>query len=160
MKRAALALGLLVLMAGWGCGQKEAAATASGSETAPVKAAAVSPKTASAPKPTAAKLPTTAKKAKPNPTPADLVQQVIVAADTKLKRGDAAGAVKLYNQAMRMDPKGHVPFQRLCVHYVKANPELALPHCREWFQREPDEPTKKGIVPILFQLKAKTAAKK
>jgi len=154
-------LATLVAVCTSGCGQDETKGSADKNPSPPSQAATpIAKKNVSPPPPKGTVAPPRAKPKAGAPTPAALVKQVIEAADTKLKRGDTAGAVKLYNQAMRMNPKGHVPFQRLCVHYTKANPDLALPHCREWFKREPHEPTKKGIVPILFKLKANAAAKK
>jgi len=161
MRSTTLFLGLLVAFVASGCGRGDVqtppqSEPAAESTKTPAKSAA--PAQPSAP---AKALPPSPSQAKGKaPTPADLIQQVIVAADTKMKKGDTAGAVKFYTQAMRMNPKGHVPFQRLCVHYVKADPTQALPYCREWFQREPHEPTKKGIVPILAQLKGQAPAKK
>jgi hypothetical protein len=67
--------------------------------------------------------------------------------------------VRFYSQAMRLDPENGVPFQRLCVHYGKAQPKLALAHCREWLQRETHAETKTGIEQILVELKVRLAKK-
>ena len=98
----------------------------------------------------------TPKKALTNP---EMVAQLLTAAAKKMKTGDEAGAIRFYSQAMRIDPESGVPFQRLCVHYGKTQPKLALPHCREWLQRETHAETKSGIETILVELKARIAKK-